>query len=193
MKTKIILFFVSIFLGNSYFAQENSTIDTFFYRSANFPKIRTVDFKTDGLLTKRIYFNYNGTKHSEISYKYGKRNGPTILYHENGNIKYTCEYKDDKMSGERMCYDPAGNVSEGNFIFYNNDGTKEREGKCINGKPEGELKLYINNKIVMLVNFKDGKPHGMAYYYDRNQIITLVEEYNNGNFVHGAADKEQAN
>ncbi|MBL7913296.1 MAG: hypothetical protein JNJ41_19695 [Bacteroidia bacterium] len=120
------------------------------------------------------------------------RNGPTILYYENGNIQYTCSYKDDKMDGQRMCYDPSGNPSEGNFVFYNKDGSKEREGKCINGKPEGELKLYINNKIVMLVNFKDGKPHGMTYHYDGNEIISLMEEYNNGSFVNAYSEIYQS-
>lgn len=174
---------------SNYFAQENSTIDTIYYNGNNGSKvIRLIDFKTNGLLTKRIDYNKNGIKYLETSYKYSKRHGPSTLYYENGNVQYTCEYKDNKMYGQRMCYDPAGNVSEGNFIFYNADGTKEREGQCINGKPEGQLKLYRDNKIVMLANFKDGMPHGPTYYYDANQMIRSMEEYKNGNFVNQSTE-----
>ncbi|MBA2612989.1 MAG: hypothetical protein H0U95_13535 [Bacteroidetes bacterium] len=145
---------------------------------------------SSGQLNKKITYSHNNKRSNLVTYKAGKRHGPTILYHKNGNIEYTCTYQDDKMYGLRMCYDPAGNTSEGNFVFYNEDGSKEREGKCINGKPEGELKLYHHNRVFMLVNFKDGKPHGMTYYYDRNGIITSTEEYNNGEYVkQGAPDK----
>ncbi len=87
------------------------------------------------------------------------------------------------MFGERMVYNKKGEPVNGNFIIYSKDTIKEREGFCINGKPEGEVKVYdLEGHLTIIANFKAGKPDGYTCYY-KNDIITSTEKYSDGTFV----------
>lgn len=132
-----------------------------------------------------IYITYfkNGNKSSIGYYKKDKRQGPFILYYENGNTKVSGAYKDDRMNGERLCYDEAGNLFSGNFIVRNENGIIERQCKCVNGKPEGELKVYVDSTLKILANFKNGKPDGLTLYYNYGGQDSLTEIYKEGVFV----------
>ena len=67
-----------------------------------------------------------------------------------------------------------------------------REGKCINGKPEGEFKIYNDaGKLNRKVNFKNGLPHGSNYFYSKDGEITLTEVYESGKFVKEIKGKEE--
>ncbi len=88
------------------------------------------------------------------------------------------------MKGLRLFFAEKGEPLKGHFIFYHEDGSKEREGDCLNGKPEGALKLY-NEKgnVAYLVNFKDGLPNGPATRYNNDGKVTNTEMYRKGKFI----------
>jgi antitoxin component YwqK of YwqJK toxin-antitoxin module len=144
---------------------------------------RTAFFKEDKLEGEETYFYENGNPAEKSFYKNGLREGTAIAYYKNGIIKSKGAYKANKPSGERVYFNENGEPCNGDFVIYNDDGKIERTGKCIKGKPEGELKVYANGNLNMLVNFKNGKPHGYTYYYALNQKISSRELYNEGEFV----------
>jgi antitoxin component YwqK of YwqJK toxin-antitoxin module len=167
--------------SESYFIKGKSdSVFITYYQNGNKQMVRHMkDGRIEGILT---FYNENGTKSSEKEYKSGQDVRLTYFY-ENGNIKYTGAFKDRKMFGERLCYNENGKPANGNFAIYE-DGQIERECKCIDGKPEGELKVYDqNNCLIMLVNFKEGKPDGLSTRYTYNEKLYSVELYENGEFV----------
>lgn len=63
----------------------------------------------------------------------------------------------------------------------------EREGTCINGRPEGELRIYnAQGKLTILSNFQNGKPNGTTFYYGKDSKFMASEVYKNGVFKKGA-------
>lgn len=110
------------------------------------------------------------------------RNGDFIHYYQNGKVKYTGAYKDDKMEGERLCYDENGSLCHGKFVTYHENGQKERECICVNGRPNGELKVYnIEGSITMSVSFRNGKPDGLTKYFNGIGVFK-TEIYKDGKF-----------
>ena len=106
-----------------------------------------------------------------------------IANSKNGNRKVTGAYKDDRMNGERFCYNEDGNPNNGNFIVRTENGGIEREGKCVSGKPEGELRVYADSSLKILANYKNGKPDGLTHYYNCKGQDSLTELYKDGVFV----------
>jgi len=144
----------------------------------------TAGYKMSTLNGRTLSYNESGKLSSDISYHNGKREGIIILYYENGNKKFQTEYKDGRMINERMCFDINEKPINGEYLTYYNNKVKEREGNCINGKPEGEFKVYDSTgRISIIANYKNGKPHGLTYYYNHNNLIYKTEKYNDGNFI----------
>jgi antitoxin component YwqK of YwqJK toxin-antitoxin module len=134
-------------------------------------------------------YHQNGNTATVVSYVDGKRNGNCMTYYDNGNLKTKGAYKAGKLSGKRLYYNTAGKKMNGAFVMYTDGIKAERTGTCINGKPEGELKVYdLQGHISMLVNFKRGQPDGNTYYYTHNKL-TLTEIYSKGVFVTGFTNK----
>jgi antitoxin component YwqK of YwqJK toxin-antitoxin module len=128
-------------------------------------------------------YHRNGVISSVISYTEGKRNGNANTYYESGNLKFKGAYKNDKLSGKRLYYNIAGKKMNGAFVIYEHGNKAERTGTCINGKPEGELKVYDwKGNVCVLVNFKNGQPDGNTYYYT-NSKLTLTEVYCKGVYL----------
>lgn len=142
--------------------------------------------KLDGKAT--TYFK-NGKASSDLSYKEGKMDGSFTYYYENGNTKYVGSYKDGKMYGERICYEENGKLSNGNFVIYTDDGLIERECKCINGRPEGDMKVYSNGALYYAINFKNGKPDGLLTYAGTYAKSKKKELYKDGVYV-GEIDED---
>jgi YD repeat-containing protein len=137
----------------------------------------SVAHRKNGQLNGYTYnYDANGNLTEKSFYTNSKRNGQLFLYYKNGNIKFHANFLDDRMSGERMYYDENGKPIEGNFTFYNNKGGKEREGYCINGKPEGLVKLFrTDGTVLMTVQHKNGQPYGKQTYYAPDGT-TVTEE-----------------
>jgi len=140
-------------------------------------------YKISTLNGRRLSYYDNGKIYREVSYQNGEQHGIIIVYYENGNKKFQTEYKNGRMINERMCYDINEKPVNGDCLTYHNNNVKEREGKCINGKPEGEFKYYgSDGRVSIIANYKNGKPHGLTYYYNYNNVIYKTEKYNDGNF-----------
>lgn len=133
---------------------------------------------------KRTYYDWSSTKIQESNYKNGKIDGLATDYYKNGKIKYTAEYRNGRMFGQRMYYTRNGEFCNGKFEMLNDSGYVEREGWCINGKPEGILTVYNSKKETLIkASFKDGKADGLTYYFHPNDTSVLIETYRNGHFM----------
>jgi antitoxin component YwqK of YwqJK toxin-antitoxin module len=153
-----------------------------------------VDFRKDGRKRSesiysgntKIYRAYydNGNLSEEVSYKNGKMDGDCILYYKNGTIKYGCIYKEGKMSGIRLGMTEDGKLINGFYTTYHENGIVERAGKYINGKPDGEHRLYgRDGKLAMSVSYKNGRPDGELKHYDNSGKAYSTEVYKNGFFL----------
>jgi antitoxin component YwqK of YwqJK toxin-antitoxin module len=140
-------------------------------------------FKDDKLEGEETYFYENGKPAERSFYKNGLRDGIAITYYKNGIIKSKGAYKENRLYGERVYFNQDGEPCNGDFAIYDQNGKIERSGKCIEGKPEGDLKVYDNGNLSMLANFTNGRPHGYTYYYTPNQKISSIELYNEGEFI----------
>ncbi len=134
----------------------------------------------NGLLT---YYYESGKIFFIGNYKKGKLNGELTYYHENGQIEYVGNFKMDKMSGERFAYDENGNPLNGTVITMLNNSESYRKGTYINGRPEGEMKVYSDNSIKLLANFTNGKPDGLVHHYNTHEQDSLIETYKDGKYI----------
>lgn len=139
--------------------------------------------------TPNVVQNYNTTLYNE--YQNYNTTGFFYHYHGNGKVSFKAEYKNGRMYQERFCYDYYGNLINGKFTFYKMAKLKEREGFCINGKPEGESKVYDKDgNVGIKVNYHNGKPDGNTYYYYKNKLY-LTETYKDGIFVKEIREKTE--
>lgn len=119
---------------------------------------------------------------SQVLYIRGQMSGTYVAYYRNGNVKYKFGYWKGRMAGERMIFNENGTPFNGHFSSCYSNGTVEREGECINGKPEGEFKIYDRKgKLKVLANFKDGKPDGETKYL-MDEALSHIQIYENGKF-----------
>jgi antitoxin component YwqK of YwqJK toxin-antitoxin module len=130
---------------------------------------------------ERMFYYPNGQVEMMVNYKKGLQDGPFILYYDNGKIKYKGEFKGDRIFGERFCYDEEGNLINGEFSFSGYMDTKY-EGKAVDGKPEGEVKVSDSSGLIMMVNFRNGKAHGLTYHFKDGKKVK-AENYAGGMFV----------
>jgi antitoxin component YwqK of YwqJK toxin-antitoxin module len=144
-------------------------------------KINYVKGKLEGM---SIVYYENGNVRSKVYNENNLQEGELRYYYPNGNIQWVGSYRKGKMDGERIYYDESGKPINGPFTTKDEDGKIEREGIFIDGKPEGDLKIYNSvGQLIILARFKDGKPDGATNYYGSDMIITRSELYKNGKFV----------
>lgn len=164
-----------------------------YYQNDNADSIWT-DFMENGNRIRVSYFKKGKRTQDTTFYSDGKIKMLSIFkpgnvetkiqFYKNGQVKYKGDYVDSKMSGQRTIYDENGQPINGDFIIYDEEGKKEREGKSINGKPEGEMKVYNSDgKEILIANFKNGFAEGYTYYYGIDGKPTLRQYYLNGEFV----------
>ena len=101
-----------------------------------------------------IFFNEKGDTLEIINYRNGKKNGY--------NIKYNYEYDD------------SGQLVKKELV------SKEL---YLNDKKEGKAYYYQNNKIHLIVNYKNGVKNGYAFEISDDTLITTLYEYKNGFLV----------
>ncbi len=101
-----------------------------------------------------IFFNEKGDTIEIINYRNGKKNGY--------NIKYNYEYND------------SGQLVKKEIV------SKEL---YLNDKKEGKAYYYKNNKIHLIVNYKNGVKNGYAFEISNDTLITTLYEYKNGFLV----------
>ena len=121
--------------------------------------VNYVDGKRDGILT---WFDKEGHKLSEVSYKRGLLHGREISYHTNGVIKHTVTYIDDKK--------------EGFFKEYYDNGILALRVEYINNKKEGLQQEYTyKGKLYSEVFYKNNYKEGLQKWYDENGKVIKSE------------------
>ena len=144
-----------------------------------------------------IYYAKNNNKQKEVLYYNGKIIKNTE-WNSNGTIKSSFEYADGKIKdGEYLITDDKGNkinketFYEGNkteeFFFKDGDKTgkmikwynnnnKKFESEYVDGKIDGEFKLYDENGQLMSTgNYSKGLKEGKFSFYNDGKIV--CEEY----------------
>jgi len=128
-------------------------------------------------------------------------------YTEDGKLKMVAEMKGDVCHGQMIQYDENENImvkeifidgeQHGNYVYYNEDGTKAVEGCMKNGKLDGQKTVFYDGNIHMVENFKNGKLHGKSEYYSFTGIKEYIGEYKNGKkhnkwyYYYETGDKER--
>jgi antitoxin component YwqK of YwqJK toxin-antitoxin module len=180
-------------LGKWYYANGNVRVSCMFindfeygdcYRYFTSGKLQSKCQYKNGLINGSLTYYYeNGKIFFVGNYKKGKLNGELTYYYLNGQIQYVGNFKKDKMSGERFAFDENGNPLNGTVVTSLNNSGSYRKGTYINGKPEGEMKVYSDSSIKLLANFTNGRPDGLVHHYDTQEQDSLIETYKEGRFI----------
>ncbi|MGZ3920764.1 MAG: toxin-antitoxin system YwqK family antitoxin [Bacteroidia bacterium] len=153
-----------------------------YYDSTGVKKLQTTFArgKRDG---EELSYYSNGNVSSKTYYEKGSRKDSICGYFPSGRIKFRGQFRKNKMYGERLYYNESGQLINGSYIYYHENGKKEREVTCRKGLPEGEMRLYDKKeKLIMKADFKNGEPDGMCYQYKNEKIIS-VDLYKKGKFI----------
>ena len=107
----------------------------------------------------------------------GKKQGAWSKTYPNGAVMYEGSFQDDKPTGLfKHFYDSGKLKIEQNYLtgdvsevkMYENDGKTIAATGKYNGKhKEGEWKYYLENRLVLTENFKDGKKEGATIVYSK--------------------------
>ena len=97
-----------------YFGMKNGLVTTF---NTKGEIIGIMPYKNDLLNGKAEYYPTHDGKPEQpfgvkqvTDYKYGKREGLSLVYHANGKIRQETQYKDNKENGYDRLYDTQGNI-----------------------------------------------------------------------------------
>jgi uncharacterized protein len=93
---------------------------------------------------------------AEDNFRYGRYDGPYTLWRS-----YT--KKIPRVKGQF-----ASNKRDGDWVWFDRDNKKEREGSYIAGKKDGLWQEWSEEKLVYTGNFSAGRPDGEFAYYDRS-------------------------
>lgn len=113
----------------------------------------------------------------------GKEEGEALGYYESGKKKWKSEHEKGHMKGEMVFYNESGSTFDGELNFTDDKGEPELTGKCIKGRPDGDLKFFNEGKLVRQIHFTKGKPDGNYLHYDKNGTVTSTDVYKDGEFV----------
>lgn len=121
--------------------------------------------KVEGLA---IWWYQNGRKDRETNYKNGKKNGIQIEFSENGVKRSEINYKDDKEDGLSKYWFDNGEYQEKNFK---------------DGKLNGLFTSWENNIKSLEINYRNGKENGVEKIWDKNGILIEQNDYKNGKLI----------
>jgi antitoxin component YwqK of YwqJK toxin-antitoxin module len=147
-------------------------------------QVRRKEFYVENLRSGNSTSYYeNGNLRIQSSFYEDKLDGTIKHYYSNGNLMWKGDYVKGHMAGERIYYNEDGNPINGAFIIKGDKGNTEREGTCVDGRPEGELKIYTEEgTLTILSNFKHGLPDGLTSFYGADQKLMFTQLYKNGRF-----------
>jgi uncharacterized protein len=152
----------------------------------SFDSLGMVVIESDNKGDQRVTKHFKNGKISSLeASKNNLREDTSYMYYPNGTIKFRGCFKKGRPYGLRLYYSENGSLLNGNAItLLHENGAKEREGNFIDGKPEGEMKVYSgNNKLTLICNFKNGLMYGISTAFDNNGKVRLKDKYKNGKFV----------
>lgn len=177
---KHLLFLVGLFsLCTASFAQSSNYTKLFVIDSVPVIKdpdennqITDADIADVAYLKNKDSLKYLGLeKYDEVTYVFTKeyRNRPDSL--KNIPSLLQMEIKTGKWNLHDMPY-------TGKYINYYYCGKKQDEGILVNGKLNGELKVYFQNgQLKSVERFIDGIENGVKYEYYKNGVLKFKVEY----------------
>ena len=111
----------------------------------------------------------------------GRKQGPWTKTYPGGALMYEGSFKDDKPAGLFKHYYESGKLKiEQHYLpgdvsevkMYERDGkTLAATGKYKGKQKEGEWKYYLEDRLVLTENFKDGKKDGISNVYSKRGVI----------------------
>lgn len=124
------------------------------------------------------------------TYKNGRLNGVSEIYHMNNRLHTRVYYKDDKMDGPAESYYYNGNLHYKTFYVngkmnssydqYYLDGTLKLKTSYINGKLNGTYEAYHENSLRIICYFINGKIDGLYEEYYEDGTLRIKNYYING-------------
>ena len=91
-----------------------------------------------------------------------------------------CSGLGSEKQEEIICKDSNSNLVSGRIIEYFDDGKIHINFVVKAGKPNGLWKRYVNGKLKMTSEFKDGERNGLTKVYYENGAIQAESNYKNG-------------
>lgn len=108
--------------------------------------------KQDGI--SRTYDTELGVMMSEMQYREGKLDGPSLYFDGQGHLLRSCYYLEGELHGDCVQYYPHGQL--------------QMECRYLNGKLEGEKRLYHQNGVLQAREvYKNGQLQGESEHYDQ--------------------------
>ncbi len=160
----------------------------YFYESGQKSMEGTIDDKLKQGIWKMFY--ESGDVKETGNYAANKREGIWKTFFEDGTLRGEIEYKEDHgryteyyHSGKVMAEGPrSGARNVGKWRYYAEDGgTLQSEGDFVNGKKNGEWKLYFpSGKVSSSGQYKNDEPDGKWTYYFEDGTISSTGEFVEG-------------
>ena len=138
-----------------------------------------------------ITYDENGKIVKEARYQHGSKQGKQMSTNSKGLREYE-NYNDGVPQGEYLCLFPDGNkqvegayasenIKTGKWTLWTGDGNIAQEEHYLNGKLNGEKKVYYANGNPRSVGeYVDDKPNGRHLEYDEQNKISEEANYLNG-------------
>jgi len=112
-------------------------------------------------------YDDNGRLVQQIEYKLGVPDGKGFTYNpETGNKIQEMNFINGKLHGEMKIFDQLGDIAA--KLTY------------VEGILEGPCEFYVDGKMILSGQYKDGKYDGVLTYYDTFLNIVKEETYVNG-------------
>jgi len=144
-------------------------------------KVQVVaNYTPDGKVDNRLSYWPNGNAYESWSCANGK-DGTLIRHYPNGVVQFKGGYVAGKANGVRTFYDKKGNPLEGTDSAEFPDKMK-MVVSCRQGKPFGNVEVFMDQKLRLRASMKDGYPDGKWVYFDSSGRETSEEQYENGVF-----------
>ena len=150
------------------FTQEK---DTIFHQNGNIFQI--IERLADK--TRKITFNYGGTKKSEVEYSDSLKNGAFIEYYTDGSTKIEATYQDDRLVGNYIEYSTQGEITKSlHYKIFKNNGN-------IRSALDGKAEYYNKNGMLLAKGkYKEGEKDGIWYDFDASGRLSHKFTYKNG-------------
>ncbi len=104
-----------------------------------------------------IYYYDTGKRYQSISYKNGRKHGPSKIYYPNGNLHSEINY--------------VNGLPDGPFAWYYKNGEVDKKGVYEKGLLEDQLQYYHANGVLKSeVLYRQGKAYGGAAVYDTSGL-----------------------
>lgn len=121
-------------------------------------------------VNKEYYDDLTNSPRSEVVFKNGKEHGKFVYYRADGNVERKGIYYAEMEVGDTL----LKNVYEGEIVFYQENGVKNRVENWENFKRNGAFETYAYRigTLSTRTNYKDNLKSGKEQHFDKNGQLT---------------------